>query len=161
LIVHRGCADGFADLRVQVEQLHRYVCDEDEWFELVGPSNEGRVSVEWELDEGELSIVLVREAAELGLEGLGLSEEDLVALDEGHPDAPRQVTVDGDAFRFEESHETGFAEHGGEPNDGFYLWSFEGVDGESCLSVEKWEGEEFRAYLGEYYDPQEVRVQRS
>ena len=51
---------------------------------------------------------------------------------------------------------------GGDPDEGFYMWSFERVDGFGNLAVEKWEDDDrFYVFVGDYLEPEHVRVLRS
>ncbi len=156
IVVIRGGAAGGGDLSFQVTKLHRYVTDDDAWFEVEGGSAEGQLALEWWEDD-ELLFGLVRPADRLALDATGLTEDDLVRMDE-NPDEDHGLHLRGMDYRFEESYETGWGAGRGEPTAGFYAWDFEAVDGESLVGIEKWEDEDFQVFVAEYLDPEEVEV---
>ena len=67
-----------------VEQVHRYAGSGIEWRELVASDTRRRVWLEWSGDGGNLFVTATTERRPVGLDAIGLTEDDLIALDEAH-----------------------------------------------------------------------------
>lgn len=158
LVSIRGKGDEYEDLDFVVERRNRYESGGDEWFELSVKYRGRRVFVEWAEDD-ELEITLDPGRPELSLPDLGLTEADLVRMDEGRDDSGT-FEHDGSRWRYRSSCEVGYFKDGRGEGEGYYTWSFRDADNARELYVEKWEGEPFLAGVVDVIDPAEVRVYR-
>jgi len=150
--------DEYDDLDFTVDRVNRYEADGDEWTEVSGKYRGSRVFLEAWDDDG-VQVRLCRDSDEIAFASLGLGEPDLIRLDES-PGSGAEVSHDGVRFRFVESGEAFCFEDGDDEGEGFYCWTFEEVDGDRELYIEKWEGEAFEASLGRKIAPGDCRVFR-
>jgi hypothetical protein len=158
LITIRGAGRDFEDLSFKVERIHRYEFGSNHWYELVGQSPEGPISLEWE-DDGELILSLTPPGRTLRLPELELTEQDLIRMDE-EQSAANTITHGETVYRYEESHETGYFEDEREPGEGFHMWCFEAEDGRSSLTIATWAGEAFEVMISDRVAPDDVTVYR-
>lgn len=147
-------AGDVGDLRFTVEKIHRYVSGDDEWFEVGGSYNGREVFVE-QHTAGAVLINLSASTPSLG--ELGLSEDDLVRMDENRSSS-ESFFYDGTEWHYRESQEVGWFNDGNPEAEGYYNWDFVDSTGERFLSVEKWEGEPFETILSRVFPADAVKV---
>jgi hypothetical protein len=154
-----GAGDEFADLDFTVDRRSRYEAGPSQSFELTGRYKERRVYIEVE-DEEELNVTGFFSGKKMTVDDIGLSEEDLAAMDE------RQNTADffeydGKNWLYHFSKELVLFRDGGTIDGSrFYAWEFLEQDGTGVLSVEKWEGEPFVVAMGKKLNPADITVYR-
>jgi len=136
-----GAGDNMTDLDFTADHSTWYEAGSHRWFEVSGPYRERRVCMRVAGDE-EIEIAVHSDARKLTLEDLGLSEEDLAAMDE------RQNTSDN--FEFDNklwlyllSREVQATRTGQSRPDGFYYWEFREQDGPGILTIRKPASEPF------------------
>lgn len=151
----RGAGDDYADLDFTVDRKNRYDSGH-EWFELSGRYNGRRIYVEVSEDD-ELEVTVDLGRVEIALGDLGLSEDDLIRMDETQ-DQSESFDYDGSTWRYKSSREIGYFKDDGAEREGYYSWDFQEQDGERILSVEKWEGEPFDVCLARRVNPDDVQV---
>lgn len=159
MVTVRAAAPDFDDLTFEVEQIHRYESGSEKWYELQGRSPHGLVCLEWYEDDG-LEISLVLGKSNHRIEALGLTEDDLVRMDD-EQSSSNSVEHEGTKFHYEASGEIGFFEDGRGEGEGFYCWEFSSPDGKRGLCIEKWEGEAFEALFSTSIAPSDVTLYRS
>ncbi len=156
-IVVKDAGENYEDLSFVVKRIHRYEAEGYSWYELVGKSPQGKVGLEWELDEDELSVSL-SVPPQRRIEELSLTPDDLRRMDREKVTS-NTITFEGKVFRYEESHEALYYEDSkGRPEE-FYLWDFVADDG-GAIGVEKWEDEPFEVHVSKPIDPQDVSIYR-
>ena len=70
------------------------------------------------------------------------------------------MSFDGEVFHYKNSGEVFFFEDNRGEGHGHYLWEFESDDGSRVLSVDKWEGRPFHAYVSDVVPADNVAVYR-
>ena len=147
-------AGDVGDLRFTVEKIHRYVSGADEWFEVGGSYNGREVFVE-QHTHGAVLVNLSQSTPSLN--ELGLSEDDLIRMDESRTPS-ESVFYDGTEWNYRESQEVGWFNDGSPEAEGYYNWDFVDSSGDRFLSVEKWEGEPFETVLSRVFPADAVQV---
>ena len=92
-----------------------------------------------------------------GLDSIGLTEDDLIELDEQHS-IDNYITVDGQDYRYRNSAEVFFYKDCSGPGEAFYHWDFLSADGLRILSITKWEGRPFEVVFSEVLSPDSVTL---
>lgn len=156
IVTVSGFGDEFDDVDFVIEKRNRYESGGEEWYELLGVYKGRQVWIEWSEDDA-LEIVATSPDREVKMSTLNITEDDLIRMDE-EESAANYVEWEGRKFFYRESCEAGFFEDCSDSGEGFYLWDFEGEDGDSRLTVEKWEGEPFTAFTGRVIRPYNVKV---
>ena len=87
-----------------------------------------------------------------GLNGTGLTEDDLIQLDEDHS-IDNYVTIEGDDYYYRNSAEALFFRDNRGPGDAFYQWDFIKEQGDMTLSISKWGGPPLRGGLQRGHTP--------
>lgn len=154
-----GAGEDFSDLDFTVDRRDQLEAGQKLWYEVTGPYKERRVRLE--IIPGE--IMEVRgwfDGRTITLDEIGLSEEDLAAMDDRQNPA--------DFFDFENkfwlyrwSREVGLFHRDQPLGTGFYCWEFQEQGGDRFLQVRKYEGEPFAAYISNKVNPGDVTVFRS
>lgn len=158
VVVIQGLALEYDDSYFVVEALHRYGGSGIIWHELVVADAENRVWLEWSEDESGLFVTATDDRRPVGLETIGLSENDLMAMDDRRS-IDRSIVVDGLRFVYRNSFEAFFFRDnrptGGE---GFYMWEFLSEDEQRTLAITKFEGVPFEAHFSEIIPPENVHL---
>ena len=154
-----GFGDEYDDVNFVIEKRNRYESGGVEWFELLGVYKGRQVWIEWEEDDA-LEITATTPERKLRLSQLNLTEEDLGRMDE-EESTDNFVEWEGQKYYYNESCEAFYYKDCGGPGEGYYLWDFEGEDGESFLAAEKWEGEAFDLFTGKMIKPYNVKVYKT
>lgn len=139
-----------------IERIHRYSSSSDNWYEMLCVADDVRLWVDW-TDARDLSVSVTEDTGPSGLGSTGLSEEDLVQLDEEHS-IDNYVTIDGDDYHYRNSAEVLFfrdSQGSGEP---FYQWDFINSQENSVLTISKWEGRPFEVVYSSVVDPERVTL---
>ena len=145
------------DVEFVIDNRSRYEVDGDKWFELSGKSSLGRVSVEL---VGDGVCIVDFGDASFGLNAVGLSEDDLVRMDEGIGES-EGVEYEGSWFEYEDSFECCYFENCRGGGERYYSWEFIEEDGGGrVIWVEKYEGEDFEASVGYIVSEDDFRVYR-
>lgn len=132
----------FEDLDVTLDRCDRYEDGEHRWQEYRGRAGGRTVFIEV-CDDDELEVSYSFPEEELSLSALGLSEDDLIQMDEtqshemGFEHEGRRYHYDGSGEKF-------WFKDGQGAGEGFYAWDFKGEGPGENLTVEKWEGEPFK-----------------
>lgn len=157
IVLIRAAGDEFEDLSFSVDRKHRYESGRGKAYEISGLYKNRRVHVEWS-DEDILEIA-VGKKSNIPLSKIGLTEDDLVKMDENQDEA-HTFNYDGSAWRFAGSGEIVFFENNGRDGEGYYNWDFESDDATRKLSIEKWEEDPFEAGVAESVAPEDVTILR-
>ncbi|MFC1587848.1 hypothetical protein ACFL54_06030 [Planctomycetota bacterium] len=142
-------------LRVTIDRMDRYEADGEQWFELSGICNGERVFVEWYEDEG--LVILLDTGKDLDIEDLGLTEDDLVRMDDD-PSPEERFYHAGYHWNFAESGEELYFENSLGEGEGYYCWSFWSEDGNRQISIDKFEDEPFEVSLSQRVAPGDLDV---
>jgi hypothetical protein len=155
----QGYALEYDDLYFYVERIHRYSNDADTWYELTCVDGDTHIWIDW--TEGyDLFVTVTDDPDPVGLSSAGLSEEQLVALDEENS-IDNDVEVEGDIYHYRNSSEVTFYQDNRGQGQGFYHWDFLRDDGERSLSVVKWEGRPFEVVFSDVIDPGSVKLYKA
>ncbi len=155
-VILSGAGQSYEDLSFTVDRLNRYESNGEQWFELSGLSAGKRVFLEWSEDD-ELEITIQRQGG-LTLEAIGVSEEDLVQMDEERSRS-RFIEYQDKRWVYRESAEAGYFKDDGPEGEGFYYWKFDCDDLQ--LFIEKYEGDPFEVGISERIDSGRVRIFRA
>ena len=137
-----------------VAKKNRYESFSGRSYELLGVDGDHRLWVHWS-DEGGLFVSAMAERKPTGLEGVGLTEDDLVRMDDQHS-IDNSVTHEGVQFHYKNSGEAFLYQDNGPDGEGFYLWEFAGDD--KMLSIDKYEGMPFQGFVSDVVPPDSVTV---
>jgi hypothetical protein len=151
-----GLALEYDDVYFFVERLHRYTSDADTWHELICADGDNRIWVEW-TDGYDLFITATADSDPVGLESIGLTEEDLIDLDKAHS-IDNFIEIDDGSYYYRNSSEAYFYQDSRGPGVGFYVWDFIREQGDRVLSVTKWEGKPFEVSSSEVISPDRIIV---
>ena len=105
-------------LHFVIDQINRYVSGEQEWFEASGMCDGQRVFVE---HASEQKVCLHLDQAPLSLDEIGLTEDDLIRMDEARSQAESFV-FDGTTWYYQESAEIVCFQDCGPQDEGCYNW---------------------------------------
>lgn len=139
-----------------IEKVDRYENPSGVWYEITGADGDQQVWVEW--SEGdELFVTATDDRRPVGLPSIGLTEEELIRLDEENS-IDNFVNVNDDRYFYRASSEAFYFKDNRGDGDGFYLWDFKSEDDRRVLSVTKWEGLPFEGFFGEVISPDNVTL---
>ena len=158
VVVVQGLHLDYDDAYLVVEQVNRYAGSGIEWRELVAADAQRRLWLEWSGDGGNLFVTAATERRPAGLDAIGLTEDDLIALDEEHS-IDNGVVIAERRYAYRNSFEAFYypGDRSGE-GEGFYMWEFLADDGQDLLAITKFEGLPFEAHFSEIIDPDNVLV---
>ena len=139
-----------------IERIHRYSGPADTWHELFCVEGETNLWIDW-TDGRELSVTIAEDTGPMGLTATGLTEEDLVHLDEEHS-IDNYITIDGDNYYYRNSSEVLFFQDGKGTGDPFYQWDFIREQGDMALTITKWEGRPFEVVFSESISPESITL---
>ena len=152
----QGLALEYDDLYFFVERIDRYSNDADTWYELTGVDGDSHIWIDW--TEGyDLLVTATDDPDPVGLSSAGLTEEQLIALDEENS-IDNNINVEGNTYHYRNSSEVTFYQDNRGQGQGFYHWDFMRDDGERALSVSKWEGKPFEVVFSDVIDPDSIKL---
>ena len=154
-----GVGDAYADLDFTIDRRNTMEAGDRRWFEVSGTYKERRVYLEVEAGD-ELSVRGMFDGKRYTLDELGLSEDDLAAIDERQNPADN-FEFDGKVWMFRWSREVGVFQAGNETGKGYYGWVFQEQGGKRLLAIRKYEGEPFTAAVLLPVNPGDVTVFRA
>ncbi len=153
-----GAADDLSDLDFTVDRREQFEAGERRWFEVSGVYRERRVRLE--VSEGdELEARVILDPKKLTLEELGLTEDDLAAMDE-RQNTGDNFEFDGKPWNYRFSKEVRASRDGSVEAGGFYGWQFEEEGGKRRILIRKAEGEPFWATISTEVHPGDITVYR-
>ena len=155
VVVVQGLDLDYDEVYFLVENLHRYGGNGIIWYELVLADAEKKVWLEWVDDGGELYVTATDDRTPVAPDAIGLTEADLMTLDEEHSIA-NYVTLDGVQYFYRNSFEAFYFKDNQAVGEGFYLWDLLSEDGQRTLSVSKFEGTPFEAHFSESLSPDDI-----
>jgi len=147
VVVISGFSPTLEDAYVITEKINRYESPFGKWYDLVGSDGDRRMTIEWSGDD-DLSIFVSLLEAPMGLSAIGLTEDELVRLDQ-EQSIDEYVEYEGERYFYGNSYEAIRFEDGGDEGEGFYLWEFFTKEHKRTMSVVKWEGMPFEVYASE------------
>ena len=149
----------YEDAYFIVEKINRFEGYAGESHELLGVDGETRLWVEWSGRGSTLSIALRLEDRPMSIEGLGLTQADLERMDAEHS-LDNGFEYDGTRYYYANSGESIFFEDSADEGHGSYGWEFADYDHTRFVSIVKYEGTPFEAYLSESVSQESVTVYR-
>ena len=139
-----------------IERIHRYSSSADTWHELLCVEGDDRLWIDW-TDGRELSVTVTEDTGPAGLTATGLTEDDLIQLDEEHS-IDNYVTIDGENYYYRNSAEVLFFRDSKGTGDAFYQWDFIKEQGDMALTITKWEGRPFEVVFSEAIAPESISL---
>ena len=155
VVVVRNLDLEYDDAYLVIERIHRYVGNGMEWREAVASDGRRRLWVEWSFDREGLFVTAATDRRPASLEAIGLTEDDLVTLDEEHS-IGNGVIIDGRRYSYRNSFEAFYHQDNRPGGEGFYLWEFMADDGQQTLAVTKFEGTPYEAYFSDVIAPDDA-----
>jgi len=152
-----GAGDNMTDLDFTVDRLARVEAGTRQWIELGGPYRERRVLLRAGGDD-EIEAAIHSDPRKITIEDLGLSEDDLAAMDE-RQNTSDNFEFDNKTWLYRLSREARSWRDGQQPT-GFYYWEFQEQGGKGLLAIRKAEGEPFAATLFTAVAPGDITVFR-
>jgi hypothetical protein len=157
VVTFPGQAPDHDDPYLIIERVQRYSGTGGEWTEIVTANSQRRVWIEYTKTPDGLFVTTAHDRQPLSLEAIGLTEGELITLDEEHS-LNNGVIIEGKRYSYRNSFEA-FTQP--DHQQGFYLWDFIADDGTQTLAVTKAEGIPFEAYFNDVIDPDDVNLYRS
>ena len=136
-----GAGDDMSDLDFTADRCTWFEAGSHRWFEVSGPYRERRVAMRVAGDE-DVEVSVHTDPRKLTLEDLGLSEEDLAAMDE-RQNTSDNFEFDNKLWLYRLSREVQATRTGQSRPEGFYYWEFREQDGPGMLAIRKAENEPF------------------
>ena len=155
-LILSGASENYEDVSLTVDRMNRYEVDSDSWYELSGLWSGKRIFLEW-CEDDELEVGIQRKTG-LGIEDIGITEEDLSRMDDQRSRS-NFIEYDGQKWYYRESSEVGYFKDDGPEGEGFYMWQFESDDFQ--LFVEKYEVDPFEVGISEKINPSRIKVFRA
>ena len=156
VVVIEGFSLTYEDAYFIIEEVNRYESRSGKWYELIGVEGERRVGIEWSDDDG-LFISVTEQEGPLGLASIGLSEDELIRMDEEHS-IDNSFEYEGQRYIYRNSQEVRFFKDNQQQWVGLYLWEFVSEDQDTMISVNKWEDVPFEVYVSTSVSPDIVSV---
>jgi hypothetical protein len=153
-----GAASDFSDVDFTVDRLEQFEAGSRHWRELSGSWRDHRVYLEVH-NEGEVEVFGNFDGRKITLDELGLSEEDLAALDQRQNPADF-FDYNNKFWLYRSSREMGVFSASNTRGRGFYCWQFQEQDSKRFLSIRKFEGEPFFAAFWTVIEPADITVFR-
>ena len=151
-----GYSVEYDDRLLFIERIHRYSSPSGTWYELLCVEGDARLWIDW-TDGHELAVTVTEDTGPSGLTATGLTEDDLIQLDEEHS-IDNYVTIDGDNYYYRNSAEVLFFQDNRGPGDAFYQWDFLREQGDLALTITKWEGRPFEVVFSEPIAPESITL---
>ncbi len=139
-----------------VDKKHRYTSGQSEWFELEAGDGEKKLWVFWS-QFGGLSASVTTDNRPLGLSSIGITDDDLTRMDEEHS-IDNFFPYEATNYYYQNSGEAFFYDSNTGNGEGFYVWEFVGEGERKTLSIDKWEGLPFQAYVNDIVSPDSITV---
>ena len=156
VVTFSGLSPEYDDRLFFIERMHRYSTAADTWYELLCADGDTRLWVDW-TDGSELSVSVTEDTGPSGLTATGLTEDDLIQLDEEHS-IDNFVAIDGDNYWYKNSAEVLFFRDNQGPGDAFYQWDFVQDQGDWGLTISKWPERPFEVVFSEFISPDRVTL---
>lgn len=153
-----GAGDEFADLDFTVDRRAMVESGERRWTELSGPYRDRRVTLEVHNDE-QVQVFGCFDGKQLTLDQLGLSEQDLSEIDQRQNPADN-FEYEGKTWMYRASREIGIFKDNEMQGAGCYAWLFQEDGGNRFLTIRKFSGQPFAAYISQQVNPMDVTVYR-
>ena len=154
-----GAGDNLTDLDFTADRSTRCDAGAYHWRELSGSYRERRVVLRVAGDE-EPEVGLQSDPRRLSLPDLGLTEEDLAAMDE-RQNTEDVFEFDGRDWLYRRSREVKAWRDGEAQAAGYYYWEFHERGGKRLLALRKAEGEPFAVALYTEIPAGDITVYRS
>lgn len=151
-----GLSLEYDDVYFFIEKIDRYESPSGTWYEITGADGDNQVWVEWSLGD-KLFVTATDNRRPVGLSGIGLTEKELIRLDEENS-IDNFIDVDNERYFYRASSEAIYFKDNRGQGDGFYLWDFISEDEQRVLSVTKWEGLPFESFFSEVIPPDNVTL---
>ena len=146
----------YDDVYFFIEKIHRYSTDTETWYEMLCVDGDNQVWIDW-TDSYDLSVTATDNPGPVGLESIGITEEELIQLDEEHS-IDSYIEVEGDKYYYRNSAEVLFYQDNRGEGEGFYNWDLVQEQGDRVLSVSKWEGRPFEATFSQVISPDRITL---
>ena len=156
VVVIEGFSPTYEDAYFIIEEVNRYESRVAKWYELIGVDGERRVGIEWSDDDG-LFVSVTEQDTPMGLTGVGISEGDLIRMDEEHS-IDNSFEYEDQRYFYRNSQEVQFFKDNQQQSVGLYLWEFVSEDQDAMISVNKWEDVPFEVYASTSVSPDIVSV---
>lgn len=153
-----GAAEDFSDIDFTVDRRDFYEAGSKQWTELSGTWRDRRVLLEVHNDDP-VEVLGNFDGRRLTLDELGLSEDDMAQLDARQNPADF-LDFEGKFWLYRFSREMGVFSEGVGTGRGFYGWEFHEQDGKRYLSVRKFAGQPFTAFIRVKVEPGDITVFR-
>ena len=158
VLMVKGVSLEYDDAYFFIEQIDRYEGPAGTSYEIVAADGDSQVWVEWS-DEDGLNVAAADNRRPRSLASLGLTEDDLVHLDQDQS-IDNYVTVEEQRFFYRHSFEALYFREGWGAGEGFYVWDFVAENEDAALSITKWEGLPFEGFFTKVLSPHSLTLYR-
>ena len=152
----QGLSLEYDDVYFFIDKIDRYENPSSVSYEITGADGDNQVWVEWSQGD-ELFVTATDDRRPVGISSIGLTEEELIRLDEANS-IDNFVDVENGRYFYRASSEAFYFKDNRGDGDGFYLWDFISEDERRVLSVTKWEGLPFEGFFSEVISPDNVTL---
>ena len=149
-----GLSLEYEDSYLIVEKMNRYESASGEWFEILGVDGDKQLWVQWS-GGGGLFVTANAGAKPVGLNQVGVTEDDLIRMDDEHS-IDNHIDYEGVRYSYKNSSEAAYYQDNKGEGEGYYLWEFSAE--EKVLSIDKWEGMPFQAFVSDVVPPESITV---
>ncbi len=150
----QGLSLEYDDVYFFIEKIDRYENASGVWYEITGADGDNQVWVEWSQGD-KLFVTATDNRRPVGLSSIGLTEAELIRLDEENS-IDNFIDVEDERYFYRASSEAIYFKDNGGQGDGFYLWEFISEGDQRVLAITKWEGLPFESYFSEVISPENV-----
>ncbi len=158
VVMVQGLSLDYDDAYLVVEHVHRCAGSGIEWREIVAADARRQVRLEWSGDGDNLFVTAAADPRPMGLDSIGLTEDDLIALDEAHS-IDNGVIIEERRYSYRNSFEAiYYRDNQMDEGEGFYMWEFVADDGQDMLAITKFEGIPFEAHFSDIIHPDAVAL---
>jgi hypothetical protein len=153
-----GAGPDFSDVDFTVDRCDQLEAGSRGWVELSGPWRERRACLEVH-SEDTPEVFGNFDGANITLDQLGLSEQDMADLD-ARQNQSDFLDYDGKFWLYRFSREIGVFRAGNTTGTGFYCWQFQEQDGRRFLNIRKYANEPFSGSIWTKIEPADITVYR-
>lgn len=157
LLVVQGFESDLDDAMLEVTNIHSYTANGQTWWEAVASDRTRQLRVEWWGEGEDLDVAASREFTPVGLDAVGITEEDLVKLDEENS-LDNRLTALGRLWHYRNSYEATFHRDRREQGVSFWMWDLVADDGTEVMAVSKFENAPFEVHFATVIDPDTIEV---
>ena len=157
LVRVQGFHPDMDDAMLEVTNIHSYTANDQTWWEAMVSDRGHRLRLEWSGEGDDIQVAASDDFDPVGLDGAGITEADLLQLDD-------EKSLDNRLFAFDRhwhyrnSHETRYHQDRAGEGVGFWMWDLVAADGDEIMAVVKFENAPFEVHRSWLMDPDAIEI---